>query len=116
MNIINNWKRILLEWKKKEGIIVHLTMYGLGLDEAIEEVRKTTGDILLIIGSKKVPRKLYEESDFNIAVGNQPHSEVAALAVFLDRLFKGEEFKREFNHAKYRVVSSRKGKQLEKLT
>ncbi len=116
VNIINNWKRILLEWKKKEGIIVHLTMYGLGLDEAIEEVRKTTGDILLIIGSKKVPRKLYEESDFNIAVGNQPHSEVAALAVFLDRLFKGEEFKREFNHAKYRVVSSRKGKQLEKLT
>jgi len=105
----------LSEWNKRRGIIVHLTMYGLNLDEIIDDVRKTTGDILLVVGSKKVPKELYEGSDFNIAVGNQPHSEVAALAVFLDRLFKGEEFKREFNYAKYRVVSSRKRKHVEKL-
>jgi tRNA (cytidine56-2'-O)-methyltransferase len=90
-------------------------MYGLNLDEDMDEIRKTTGDILLVVGAKKVPSELYEESDFNIAVGNQPHSEVAALAVFLDRLFKGEEFKREFNHGKYRIVSSRKRKHLEKI-
>ncbi len=103
------------DWNKRKGIIVHLTMYGLNLDEIIDDVRKTTGDILLVVGSKKVPKELYEGSDFNIAVGNQPHSEVAALAVFLDRLFKGEEFKREFNYAKYRVVSSEKRKHVEKL-
>ncbi|MHC1589292.1 MAG: RNA methyltransferase, partial [Methermicoccaceae archaeon] len=34
----------------------------------------------------KVPREVYELSDYNVAVGNQPHSEVAALAVMLDRL------------------------------
>jgi len=115
VNIIDNWKRILSEWKKREGIIVHLTMYGLNLNEVMDEIHKSSGDVLVIIGSKKVPVELYKESDFNIAIGNQPHSEVAALAVFLDRLFKGEEFKREFNHAKYKVVSSKKGKHLEKL-
>tara|TARA_B100001971_G_scaffold202769_1_gene216910 strand:- start:392 stop:931 length:540 start_codon:yes stop_codon:yes gene_type:complete len=115
VTIVDNWKHILSEWKKREGIIVHLTMYGLNLDEDMDEIRKTTGDILLVVGAKKVPSELYEESDFNIAVGNQPHSEVAALAVFLDRLFKGEEFKREFNHGKYRIVSSRKRKHLEKI-
>ncbi|HYS71492.1 MAG TPA: tRNA (cytidine(56)-2'-O)-methyltransferase, partial [Thermoplasmata archaeon] len=33
---------------------------------------------------------------FNVAVGNQPHSEVAALAVFLDRLLGGAGLRRAF--------------------
>lgn len=115
VDIIDNWKKILKEWKIKGGIIVHLTMYGLNLKEVMNDIHKSEKDILIIIGSEKVPRELYEESDFNIAIGNQPHSEVAALAVFLDKFFEDKEFKREFNHAKYKVVPNPNGKTVEKL-
>lgn len=115
VDIVDDWRRILRDWKSGGGIIVHLTMYGLKLDDVIDEVRKSKGDILLVVGAEKVPRGLYEESDFNVAVGNQPHSEVAALAVFLDRFFRGEELKRGYIHTKYRIVPSRKGKHVEKI-
>ena len=38
------------------------------------------------MGSEKVPGDLYGLADVNVAVGNQPHSEVAALAVLLHAL------------------------------
>ncbi|MFW6195896.1 MAG: HDIG domain-containing metalloprotein, partial [Thermoplasmatota archaeon] len=31
-------------------------------------------------------REVYDMSDYNVSVGSEPHSEVAALAVFMDRL------------------------------
>jgi len=46
-----------------------------------------------------VPWALYERADFNVGVTNQPHSEVAGLAVFLDRLFEGTELDREWEDA-----------------
>lgn len=115
VEIIDNWRHILKKWKNKKGIIIHLTMYGMNLNEALNDIHKSEKDILIIIGSEKVPKELYIESDYNIAVGNQPHSEVAALAVFLDKFFEGEEFKREFIHAKYKVVPNKKGKTVEKI-
>ena len=115
VEIIDNWKTIINQWKSRGGIIVHLTMYGLNLKEVINNIHDSKKDILIVVGSKKVPRELYIESDYNIAVGNQPHSEVAALAVFLNTFFEGEEFKREFNHAKYKVIPSKNGKNVEKL-
>jgi tRNA (cytidine56-2'-O)-methyltransferase len=65
-------------------------MYGAGLDEMIEEV-PADEDILIIVGAEKVPAEIYDLAHFNIAVGNQPHSEVSALALFLDRFFDGKE-------------------------
>ncbi len=115
VDIVDDWRRILKGWKKGGGIVVHLTMYGLNLRDVIDEVRESNGDILLVVGAEKVPRDLYEDSDFNVAVGNQPHSEVSALAVFLDRFFLGEELKRVYNHTEYRIVPSRKSKQVEKI-
>lgn len=75
------------------GTIVHLTMYGIPLQDQIEEIRNasTKEDILVVVGSQKVPFKIYEKSSYNISVTNQPHSEVSALALFLDRLLQGGE-------------------------
>jgi len=38
----------------------------------------------VIVGGAKVPSEVFELSQYNLAVGNQPHSEVAALALFLE--------------------------------
>jgi tRNA (cytidine56-2'-O)-methyltransferase len=79
-------RRILEAWK---GDIVHLTMYGEAyaqvapkLCNALEEGR----DLLLVVGAEKVPGDLYRLAHHNVAVGNQPHSEVAALAILLHAL------------------------------
>jgi tRNA (cytidine56-2'-O)-methyltransferase len=70
--------------------------------------------VLLLIGSQKVPPEFYsaEVSDFNVAVGNQPHSECAAVAVFLDRFFQGRELSKGFDNARIRVVPQERGKQI----
>jgi len=57
-----------------------------------------------------VPWALYERADYNVAVTNQPHSEVAGLAVFLDRLFDGAELEREWAGADRSVVPEATGK------
>lgn len=70
-----------------EGTVVHLTMYGLPLYDYEQEVeRDLEEDLLVVVGAEKVPRKVYRAVDWNIGVGNQPHSEIAALAVFLDHI------------------------------
>ena len=109
-----DWRSVLSGWKNR-GSICHLTMYGIPVDECLDEIPRV-GDILVVVGSKKVPRDVYELADFNVAIGNQPHSEVAALAVFLDRLFGGEELKREFNGAKIRIIPQRRGKKVEEVS
>ncbi|MFP4229724.1 MAG: tRNA (cytidine(56)-2'-O)-methyltransferase [Candidatus Nanohaloarchaea archaeon] len=80
-----DWKR---EVKQFEGLKVHLTMYGEEVEEKIEGLRQEFDgeDLLVMVGAEKVPRWVYTHVDYNISVGNQPHSEIAALAVFLDRL------------------------------
>ncbi len=67
------------------GARVHLTMYGEPIDAVVPRLRRRTR-ILAIVGGAKVPPALYGLADANVAVGHQPHSEVAALAVLLDRL------------------------------
>ncbi len=101
-------------WKEEGGIVVHLTMYGVPLLDIIDELRNFR-KILLIVGSEKVPRIYYEISDYNVSITTQPHSEIAAAAVFLDRLLEGKEFYTEFSNARYKVVPSPKGKKLIRL-
>jgi len=69
----------------------------------------------LLVGSQKVPPEFYsaEVSDFNVAIGNQPHSECAAVAVFLDRYFEGRELSKRFENAKMRVTGQARGKKIE---
>ena len=108
---VRNWRAVAEKWK---GSIVHLTMYGERLDDAMPKIRRQIKDrILIVIGAEKVPREIFDLAAFNVAVGNQPHSEVAALAVFLDRLFMGEELNIEFVKAGIRIKPSASGKEVE---
>ena len=97
-------------WKASGGEVVHLTMYGLPLDDVIDVIRVSPRPKLVVVGAEKVERFYYEESDYNVAVGNQPHSEVSALALFLDRLFRGRWAYIEFRGAKLRILPSSRGK------
>ena len=95
-----------------EGTVVHLTMYGLPVQDVEADVRAAheTEPILVVVGGEKVPFEFYELADYNVAVTNQPHSEIAGLAVFLDRLFEGRELDREWTDADRRVVPEATGK------
>jgi len=97
------------------GAVVHLTMYGERVQDAIEDVRARHREVptLVVVGGGKVPFEVYERADWNVAVTNQPHSEIAALAVFLDRLFDGRELSREWEGAARVVVPQERGKVVE---
>lgn len=101
-----NYKKTLKKYKTKNYILVHLTMYGLQLDKAIKNF-KNKKDILIIVGGKKVSRDVYEISDYNISVTNQPHSEISALSLTLDKL----KLKQDFKDAKLRIKPSNEGKE-----
>jgi tRNA (cytidine56-2'-O)-methyltransferase len=104
------YMRYISDWKSLGGKVVHLTMYGETLEKSIEEVRSFKRPVLIVVGAEKVPREVYEAADINVSVGNQPHSEVAALAVFLDRLYNGEELYIQYEGARAVIEPSRKGK------
>ncbi len=107
------WKAPLNAWKKAGGQVVHLTMYGLPLAESVPKILGDGRDVLLVIGAEKVPGDLYELADHNVAVGNQPHSEVAALALVLDRLRGGAWEGDAFPGGSLRVVPTAHGKRVE---
>ena len=107
-----NAKKFISEWKRKGGEIIHLTMYGLPVDYVISKIRNSNKDKLIIVGAEKVPIEYYKLADYNIAIGHQPHSEVAALAIFLDRLFEGRELYMTFGNAKIHVEPCEKGKKV----
>lgn len=102
--------RSLLKRLKKQGnCLIHATMYG----ETIQSKRKTLQKkrkIAVIIGAEKVPREVYELADYNIAVTNQPHSEIAALAIILDHLQQGKELDKKFSNAQIKIIPNAKGK------
>jgi tRNA (cytidine56-2'-O)-methyltransferase len=113
IEIIEDWKKMVKEWKNDCGKVIHLTMYGINIKNAIGEIQKEN-KILVVIGAEKVPRELYELADYNVSIGNQPHSEIAALAIFLDRIFKGKQLKKEFKGAKLKIIPMAKGKMVVK--
>lgn len=108
-------KKYVSSWRSSGGEVVHLTMYGLLLDDVIDEIRSSPKPKLVVVGAEKVERYFYENADYNIAVGSQPHSEVSALALFLDRLYRASWTQIEFEGAKLRVVPSRRGKRVQRL-
>lgn len=100
-------KDIIKKWK---GFIVHLTMYGETLDQTMREIDKTK-DLLVVVGAEKVPPQFYDLADFNVSIGNQPHSEVAAVAIFLDRFTNQSWMKKSFD-GKMTILPSRQGKKV----
>jgi tRNA (cytidine56-2'-O)-methyltransferase len=110
------WKTVVKEWKAGEGIVVHLTAYGENIEtgSVLDRIKASRRNVLVIVGSQKVPSEFYSEvvSDFNVAIGNQPHSECASLAVFLDRFFKGRELAKKFKNERLRIKPQPRGKKI----
>ena len=110
------WKNVVTEWKSRNGIVVHLSAYGENVQtsDVMHRIISTERNMLVIVGSQKVPSEFFQSqvSDFNVAVGNQPHSECSSLAVFLDRLFKGEELAREFKGSRLSIAPQKHGKKM----
>lgn len=110
------WKKAVKEWKEKGGIVVHLTAYGKNIQTSnvLQRIKASEKDVLVVVGSQKVPTEFFSKSvsDFNVAIGNQPHSECAGLAIFLDRFFEGKELTGSFENAKMRIIPQKRGKKL----
>jgi tRNA (cytidine56-2'-O)-methyltransferase len=102
-----DWRRVVREFP---GTVVHLTMYGEPLGALLPRLRRARS-VLFVVGGAKVPPELYRLSHANAAVGHQPHSEVAALAVALDRL-KGLPGPRPLPGARRRIVPTARGKRV----
>jgi len=110
---ITNWKNEVRNWKGSGGRVLHLTMYGINLPDVINDV--VTENLLIVVGAEKVPPELYGLADWNVAVGNQPHSEVAALAIVLDRLAASsgnDPLKTQFSGGEVEIVPKSMGKEV----
>jgi tRNA (cytidine56-2'-O)-methyltransferase len=99
--------KIIKQWT---GSIVHLTMYGETLNESMMFL-KDQEDVLVIVGAEKVPPQFYDVADINVAVGNQPHSEVAAVAIFLDR-FTHQAWEQQSFQGNMKIIPSKHGKKV----
>jgi len=99
------WKDVV---KGFDGTVVHLTMYGQRMDEALPKI-PSDKNILIIVGAEKVPPDVYERADINVSVGNQPHSEIAALSIFMYELTSGRSLY-EDRDGKFTVIPNERGK------
>ncbi len=112
---IASWKSEIKKWKEAGGKVLHLTMYGVNLPDAIPQIAAGAGNLMIVVGAEKVPPEMYELADWNVAVGNQPHSEVAALAIILDRLNAAEgkdALKTQFTGGEIEIVPKKRGKEV----
>lgn len=110
VEIIDNWKKVLKS-KKNSFKIVHLTMYGENINSVVDKLRQEE-QVLIVVGAEKVPREVYDMADYNIAVGNQPHSEISALAVLLDRVLQGRQFLKKHENAQKEIIPTKRGKKV----
>lgn len=111
------WKSAVRDWKADGGVVVHLTAYGENIQTShvLDRIRDLKKNVLVIVGSQKVPKEFFLNgvSDFNVSIGNQPHSECAAVAIFLDRFFEGKELATRFEKAKIKIIPQKRGKKTE---
>ncbi len=96
--------------KNFRGKKVHLTMYGVPFIKSVKHLASSLKPVLVIIGGPKVPPWIYQLADFNLSVTSQPHSEVAALAIFLYEFFAHKE--KKFKWAKLEIVPQSQGKKV----
>ena len=103
-----NWRKVL---KKFKGFKCHMTMYGI--PTPLRELKKQK-NVLVVIGAEKVPGEVYKMVDANIAIGNQPHSEVAALAVFLIKVLGEKPLWAKRKKAKLKIIPQKHSKRVVK--
>jgi tRNA (cytidine56-2'-O)-methyltransferase len=107
---IRDWRVLLRE---RHGEVVHLTMYGQPLERVLPRLRRRAR-LLVVVGGAKVPPETYRLADLNVAVGHQPHSEVAALAVLMDRL-RGTPGPGPWPGARRAIVPRARGKRVREI-
>ncbi len=105
------WRKVIRGAKEEGRSVIHLTMYGVPIQDVAEKLRGLD-KILLVVGGPKVPGKVYHEADYNVSVTSQPHSEIAALAIALHEIQSGEELKRTFHKSRLRILPSARGKRV----
>ncbi len=109
IEFIESWKPVI-KMKKENGFkIVHLTMYGENINDIQSDLKKEE-NLVIVVGAEKVPREIYEFADYNVGIGSQPHSEISALAILLDRIQMGSQFNKVFPGAKRKIIPTKKGK------
>ena len=106
-----NFKQEIREWKAEGGKVCHLSMYGVNLPGVTDELKKCNR-LMIVVGAEKVPPEIYQLADWNVAVGSQPHSEVAAVAITMDRIADGEPLEKEFPGAELTIIPTKRGKQV----
>lgn len=106
------WRRIVEEWKRSGGKVVHLTAYGIPLPKIINRIRSSKEDKLVVVGAEKMPGEMFSLADWNVALTNQPMSEVGALGIFLDWLFDHARLEDKFANAKCQIVPTEHGKKV----
>ena len=84
-------------------------MYGQNINDVEAKIRNEE-KILIVVGAEKVPKDVFAMADYNIAVGNQPHSEVSALCVLLDRIQRGKQFELKFTDPERVIIPQEQGK------
>jgi len=111
IEFISSWKDVVKSKKNESFKIVHLTMYGENINTVSEQIRGEE-KILIIVGAEKVPKEIYDFADYNVAIGNQPHSEISSLAVFLDRIQSGKQFQIRYDSGQREIIPSKNGKKV----
>ena len=108
IEFITNWKNVISS-KKDTSKIIHLTMYGENINDVQKDIQEEK-DVLIVVGAEKVPREVYHKADYNVSIGNQPHSEISALAILLDRIQNGVQFEKKYDNSKRVIIPSKNGK------
>jgi tRNA (cytidine56-2'-O)-methyltransferase len=111
IEFFSNWKDII-NMKKNDCKIVHLTMYGENINNIHSKIQQEE-KILVVVGAEKVPRDIFEKADYNVSIGTQPHSEISALAILLDRIQQGKQFNKKFSDSKRVIIPSKNGKNVQ---
>ena len=111
IEFFEDWKTVLNS-KITKSKIVHLTMYGENINKIHSKIQ-LHDKILVVVGAEKVPREIYDKADYNVSIGTQPHSEISALAILLDRIQQGEQFNKKFPDSKRVIIPSKDGKNVQ---
>jgi len=107
-----SWKKVIRDWQDAGGKVVHLTMYGISVTDAMPKIQDCE-KVLVVVGAEKVPGDMYGLADYNVSVTTQPHSEISSLAIFMDHLFEGKTLDLDFEGAEIKVIPTECGKRFE---
>ena len=96
------------------GVSSVLTMYGESWRESLNSIERGR-PMVIVVGGTKVSGEVFRLANHNISIGNQPHSEVAALGVFLESFIGPLDESKHFQGGEIQVVPSLDRKQVMSL-